>query len=296
MLLKSALLSTTAFLPFRAAEDGSGAGESDPVVEAGRVEGTDPDPAAGQDDPAPAAAGADEAPKEDWREKEIRKKHSQIKERDRALTESQDRIRAVEAENAEMREILARRAAGGGDADPEPAPRRAPPTPEGMVSKDEVSREAQRIVAQSEFDRSCNEADRVGKATWGDKWARACGNLATLGPIDPDTMFNVMATDNPAKVLYELGSNPEEYHRVMDLPPTKRFAEMVKIAIKAEPRKRPSEAAEPVEPLGGAGGSSSGSDIYARDGSSDKMTDDDWHKKRDVDRLKNLQKRRGQAA
>lgn len=282
------LLSSTSL---RAPEGETGSAEGTATVTQPRplgVSSVEEVPAAVAADPASGAApadgehiegaeppaGATAAEKEDWRDKEIRRKHAQNQ--------------ALKRENEELKAIAQR------------VPRTAAPAagteavPAATVAADPklVEVEAQKIVARNDYDRACNDANDKGKKTYGATWDKSIDNLQTLGGFDVDTMTGILATDDPARVLHELGSNPAEFQRVMELPPAKRLAEMVKIAIKPAPKKKVSEAPEPVEMLSGTGGPRGGGvNLY-----DDKTPDEDWYAKRTAEKRANWLKKQGRAA
>lgn len=221
------------------------------------------------DPPAPVAV--------DWKDKELKRKHRQVQE-------AKQRERELQAELDDARALLAR-AAGSGD--PAPEPRATPPVAADVVPRSEVQAEAKRIVAADDFNRQCNDLDKAGKEAYKEEWGTIAETLTTLGGFTQDEMNGILATDNPAKVLYELGKNPDKYHEIKDLAPAKRLAAVVKIGLPDnKPVPKPSSAPEPVEPVSGRGG-------QVTEDLDDKLSDDDWHRKRDVQRLKRMAARNG---
>lgn len=223
--------------------DGEAGGDDD----AGGADGGDDttgDDGAG--DAAPAAGAAAVAP--DWRDRELGRKHRQIQE-------GKARAERLEQDLADARALLARQPGGGtGDAgEGDGAAARQPAVP---LTPDAVQREARRIVAQQTYDQQCNAVYEAGGKEYKDKWDGALERLQMLGGFGADqegveTMTSVLAADNPAQVMYTLGSNPDEYHRVMALPPAKRMAEIVKLGMTkpAKPAPKPAAGDPPVEPL-----------------------------------------------
>ena len=129
---------------------------------------------------------------------------------------------------------------------------------------------------QEKFNEDSTKADKDGSKRFGANWTKATDNLRTLGGFDVETMQQVLATDDPAKLLYELGTNPDKYHEIMDLPPYKRFAEMVKLAAAPAPKpaaRKPSDAPPPVDSLRGQ---NRGDPNDLRDD----LTDDEWYARR----------------
>lgn len=228
-----------------------------PLVVAGETpaEETSPEPGAeAVAETLPEPVVEPEPAKPEWWKKELGKKHAQIKDAERKLAEKDAQIEA-------LRVIAERQPA----VDGEPVvtqPRAAP-----VESQDIVER---RVRAQIQYDDDCNKAAQNGEKEYGAEWRGAIENLQTLGGFDPETMTGVLATDNPAKVLYELGKNPENYQRIMELPPAKRIIEMGKLAMAPVTAKKVSDAPAPVAAVGGRA-------APAAVTLNDKMSDDEWY-------------------
>jgi hypothetical protein len=172
-----------------------------------------------------------EEPKPDWRERELKAKHRQLQEakrREADLIRERDDARALAAKFNQGKEAL----------------------PE-VVPADEVEKRAQQIVTQQRYVEDCNKAAQTGEKQYGTSWKEAIENLEVLGGFDQDTMNGVLASDDPAKVLYELGKNPDRYRQVMEMPLPKRIIEMGKLAMQPTQVKKVSDAPAPVNPVGG---------------------------------------------
>lgn len=166
---------------------------------------------------------------------------------------------------------------------------RVKPGEAATLTPEQIRIEAQRLNIQERYDADCNAADAAGRAAYGEKWGKALEKLPKMGGIEVPDMVNIMATDNPASVLYALGSNPDEYDRIMALPPARRATEFVKLGLKPLPKsgdkkdsKRPSTAAAPVTPItGGRATAAKSVNLY-----DDKVSDDDWYRVRNETRAK----------
>lgn len=275
-MLRSMLLSS--FQPFYAPPDDPAPNPEpqDPPIKA------DVEPAETDPEPDPAVEVKPEAKPEPaaetWQDKELRRKHRQLQDEKRRSQELQQQLDDAQA-------LLAR--AAGGSADPEPPAPRAPAPAADTVPRSEVEGVARHIVAQRDFNQQCNDVEKAGKATYKDEWPKIADTLTTLGGFTPDEMQGILATDDPARVLYELGKDPDKYHELKELPPAKRLAAFVKMAIpETKPVPKPSDAPEPVVPVGGRGGAIT-TEL------DDKMSDDDWHRQRDAQRLKRMAARNG---
>lgn len=252
------------------ADDGGAAAEGDQNKPGAKDDGA---AAERQDSGTDGGAGAGEggrdggAGSEDWRDKELAR-------RARRVREEAARAAEVAAENQRLRELMDRMAGGGdggGSADDQGGGR--------SFTQEDVRREAERIanekiaaerarLATEDFNNRCNTAAYKARAEYGQtEFDTAVQRLVDLGFYGDDqkNMENIhlaLETDDPGAVLFELGKNPNELHRVMSLPPLRRHTEFVKIAEKAaakragggQQQKRPSGASPPVEPIGGRGG------------------------------------------
>lgn len=306
--LRSRFLNSASFLLDRPNEgDGGGAGTDDPntpaAVEAadagsdgaGDENGADgdgdaagdEDGAAGDEDDDPDGSSGDEDGDEDddelladltpeQRAKVERRLAKETGWRDRQI----DRLYRQKRETAEDRdalEVIATRqpAAPGAAA--------VPQTPE------EVQIAARQLVAKDRYDEACNNAYTKGTDVYKDRWNTALSRLPKLGGVDQADMQNIVATDNPHVVLFEL-SKPETYERVMALPPARRLTEFVKLSLVKAPKatsaavdsKRPSAATPPVTPIAG------GRRVAARQVNlnDDRVSDEQWYAERNRTRRK----------
>jgi hypothetical protein len=177
-----------------------------------------------------------EEPQEDWRDKEIKRKHAKLKEHERET----ERLRK---ENDDLRALAQARSEGKETPAATPAPQQP---------QEEIQRAARALRDQERYQEQLQSTNSTGEATYKDQWGKALDKLATFGTIDPADMTAILNTDNPAKVLFEFGSNPAEYQRLMDLPPAKRLTEIVKISMKETPKPKPniSNAPAPTESVG----------------------------------------------
>lgn len=260
------------------AGDGAAGGDAGAAAGEGAEGG---EPAAGE-----AAAGSP-AQQADWRDKELRRKHAQVQEGKRREQELQA---SLDASNALLRRVSGDAAPNGGaSAVPAAGEREAPLAAAERPGerKAEVQQEAARIVAQQNFDRAAEDADTTGKQRYGDTWKQSMDTLETLGGFDPETLNNILSADDPAQVLHTLGSKPEEYQRIIDLPPHKRFAEIVKLGIpKRAAAKKPSGAPDPTEPVR----QNNRGDPTAL---SDELDDETWYARRATQKKARFEARQG---
>lgn len=222
--------------------------EAAPSSEAPPVPETPPAPAPPVADPEPPK------PKADWKDKEMAR-------RARRIDEERTRAERAEAEAkrlTDLAESLARQGQSdsGDEHQPPPTPRQPPQDPERRYTQADIQAEARRIAAEDAFKRDFDSAYQGGTKQFGKaKMDEAIGRISELGGLDYDHLQMVLATDEPGKVLHDLGSRPEEFQRIMELPFNRRVAEFVKMGLKTEPKApAASRAPEPVEPISGGGG------------------------------------------
>jgi len=260
--------------------DGAGEGEGEPEGQAeggeggSEGEGGDDTGAEGEDD---ELAGLTP----ELRAKVEKRLAKEIGWRDRQIDRLHAKRRSAEQDVDAARTIVER----------QPAKKPAAQGEQQLYTEEEVERRAQVKNAQTAYDDGCTETDSKGKKYYGDKWSSATGKLAKMGGVTVDDMVAILATDEPAVVLYSLASDPDEYERVMRLPPARRTAAFVKLGLKAPPRavseepesKRPGDNPPPVRPLQGGRRQASQVrvDIY-----DDKADDDAWYKQRNETRRK----------
>jgi len=226
-------------------------------------------------------ANASKADKADWRDRQLAKQHRKIQEGIRRAAE-------LEAENATLRAI----AEGRDPKDPPPAkkPAAASSDPDPVATaKAQIRNED----AQAKFDADCNAAYATGKGRYKKDWDTKLARLPILGGIDNSTMEYIVASDDPAKVLYTMASDPDEYERIMGLPPAKRATAIAKLGIPDKPApKGASNAPQPVTPIG-RNATPSGKRINPADPKSDSVPDEEWFAARERQRQERFAKKQG---
>lgn len=130
-----------------------------------------------------------------------------------------------------------------------------PETP-AATAPDEIDRlatqRAQEIVRQQTFDAQCNDAYAAGQKEFGPEFEAALGNLRMAGVLTPQLIEVALATDAPAKALFELGSNPDRIESVVNLAPHRMAIEIDRIARAAPASKPVSNAPPPLKPVTGS--------------------------------------------
>lgn len=246
----------------------SGPDTQSPRTEPGAEAGSEP--AEGDKHPEPEAKKEESPPAppppRDWRDKEMLRRKQRLEEANAAKAE-------LEAENRRLRDLaesLAKQQPALADGEtPPPAPRQ--PSGEPTFTRAQLEAEAQRLADDRQFKKDFEGAYQKAADVYGKgKVDAAISRISELGGLDVDHINMMLATEQPEKVLYELGSKPEEFQRIMELPFNRRVAEIVKMGLKTE-TKAPavSRAPAPVEPIGGRGGS-------VDNRYDERASDDDW--------------------
>lgn len=126
---------------------------------------------------------------------------------------------------------------------------------------------AQKIADTQLFNQRCDQIYESGTKEFND-FDAALGNFQMLGGLPRALVEAAEATGNPAKVIYELGKNPDEAMRIMNLPPVRMGVELAKRA-NASPAPKPiSKAPAPISPVDGG--------KRMPDGLADDLDDREW--------------------
>lgn len=256
----------------QAGQDTGGAGD-DQGGDGEGADGDDDEPAAGAEDDELADLTPEQRVKVEAR------LNKEIGWRDRQIDKLYAKRRSAEQDVEAMRTIA------------DPATRRAPAgqqdDPNRKFTAEEVKSEAAKLNAQGQYDRDCEDTDASGKAAYGDKWGPTLAKLPKLGGVEVEAMVDILATDQPHVVLFQL-ADPETFERVMSLPPARRRNEFVKLSLKEAPKpraadsKRPGDVPLPPRTLQ-AGRRTAAQRVNLHD---DKTPDDAWYEERNRTRRK----------
>jgi hypothetical protein len=211
-------------------------------AETGKAEGTETEEAKEPDDEA-------DKPRTPWFQKRI----------DSLTRDKHDAIRRADAMQEQMRALLEsiqgqQPAAEGTEAPTQPQPPKPAVAPANMTA-DQIRSEAERIVAQQTFDRTCNEIyDQGAKAFKGD-WQATVATLGTALPagITRDLVDAAIEAGDAHKLFYHLGKHPEIAQEIAELPPARMAVRLARISseINKPPAPKPvSKAPAPVTPIG----------------------------------------------
>lgn len=129
------------------------------------------------------------------------------------------------------------------------------------VAAEATRREAEARQNQSitKFNQDADAAYAKGVAAFPGDFDAAVKNLQSVGVMNKDFLDLVLAIDEPHKVLYELGTDPNKATALLAMPMAQRAIEIAKLAVGAPKPATPtplSKAPRPVSPVDGSAKSS----------------------------------------
>ncbi len=213
---------------------------------------------------------------------------------ERRLSRMTASIKELERINAEQKAQLEKLAAKPPTKEGEP-PKHQGKTEEEIAAEIEkraneiadkkAEAKAQELANQRSFETRSNEVYEDGTKRFKD-FDKSLANFRKAGGLaaaeaEKGFMSAVLETSDPAKVLYDLSQNLDEFERVFELPPLKMAMELDRLS-RSKP-KRQSEAPEPPKPVGGGG--------TPAEGLSDALSTDEWMRRRNAEAEKSGRRR-----
>ena len=131
--------------------------------------------------------------------------------------------------------------------------------------------------ANESFDSGCNLAFDKGVKQYGDAFTKALETCGSMGVLERAVVEDILVTDAPQEVLYQLGSNPDLALKIAKLPPAKRIVEFTRLSLKAPAKPATSKAATPITPINSGGGNKPDFDPH-----DPKLSDEEWHAQEDA--------------
>lgn len=273
------------------AKEGNEDGDDNPDIDPG-TKPAEPEPAKADPEPEKPAAEADD----DGEPKTPEEIKAAYLASQKALTAISKRLAVTAAEKRRLNEELQKTIKAVPEADPAAAAADGEqPVRSDYKTKAEfdaavdaaADRKAELKLAQQSFNAKCNDVEDKGSKAFGDKWQNAKNQLAILddeGRIPLDLLTTALETDDPAKVLFELGSDIEKATEFMAMTPLRRAIAMAKIADTKAPVRQQSKAPPPVDPIGGKGSGD--------EGPSDRDSDEEWNRKEAIRERRVAEQRR----
>lgn len=208
-------------------EDGEGT--SDEAAKAKEGEGAEGEGEEDSDEEARKAEAKGKNPIPEWMQRRINKAVRAQHEAERKAAALEEKLKG-KAEEAED------------DTDKSPD-----------VINELADRLAEQKVAVKQFNDACDAAFDSGVEKYGEQFKGDLNTLRALDMMQPELVQEMLATDSPADVMHKLASDPEKAQRILEMPPAKRIAEFVKMAIpESKPGKQVSKAGAPITPIKGA--------------------------------------------
>ncbi|GJE37840.1 hypothetical protein [Methylobacterium persicinum] len=180
------------------------------------------------------------------------------------------RAEAAERRAAELEARLRRVAGGEEEQQAEQQPQRRPEGDDAALNA-----RAAAIVARRAFDQACNTVVEQGAKEYAD-FNDALSTFRAFGGLDPALAQAAIDAGNAHKTLYHLGTNPEEYERILQMPERQQAIALARLSDKLSappPPKALSKAPPPIAPVGSNGGRNEITDP-------DKLSDDEWFARR----------------
>jgi hypothetical protein len=272
------------------AKEGDADGDDNPELDTGKP--AEPEPVVADADPEPEPAAAEEDDGEPKTAEELKAAYLASK---KALKAVSGRLAAKAADNRRLNEELQKTIKPVADPEPAAAAEGEQPVRSDFKTKAEfdaaVTAEAERVadlrLRQQSFNAKCNDVEDKGSKTFGAKWGAAKAQLAILddeGRIPFDLLTTALETDDPAKVLFELGSDIDKATEFMAMTPLRRAIAMAKLAETKAPVRQQSKTPPPVDPIGGRGAGD--------DKPSDRDSDEEWNRKEAIRERKLAEQRR----
>lgn len=139
-----------------------------------------------------------------------------------------DAERQSQAHAARIAELEAKLAGQTPPAGTTPAPAPAP----ANLSEAQINERAAQIAENVRFNETCDTIARAGKTQFPDfqKSVEAWGTY--IGGIPQAVIEGAQETDNPARVIYELGKDMEEATRIARLSPARQAAAVARYSAK----------------------------------------------------------------
>ena len=271
-----------------------GSEDDQPEIDTGKKPEPEPVKAEEEADPEPEKAAEGDA--DDDAPKTPEELAAALAQSQKALKAISSRLAAKAADNRRLNEELSKTIKPVPDADPAAADAEGEqPVRADFKTKAEfdaaVQAEAERVanlrLAQQSFNAKCNDVEDKGSKTFGAKWQNAKAQLAILddeGRIPLDLLTTALETDDPAKVLFELGNDIDKATQFMAMTPLRRAIAMAKIADTKAPVRQQSKAPPPVDPIGGKGSGD--------EGPSDRDSDEEWNRKEAIRERRIAEQRR----
>lgn len=213
------------------------------------------------DEPAPeqevetetAEAEAEEPAEPEAEEADAESEKPKVSWETRRRQEETNKRRQAEKEAADLRAELARLKGGG-----KPAEETTDINEIRRQERERIRQEVHEQTAVEQFNAACNRTFEEGSKEFPDFIDARNTLVETLGDelrSKPAFLEAITELPNGHKVFYELGKNPEEAERILQLSPIKMAIEIAKLSEKSAkpaPPKSVSKAPPPVKPSAGA--------------------------------------------
>lgn len=194
---------------------------------------------------------------------------------DEVTREKHEERRAREALQAQLEAVTTRRTADAAKPEGEAEEPRLTAADVERLAEEKAQTRAREIATNRAYDEACNSAFEKGVAEVGeDEFQAAVKTLQTVAGdrYNANVLPIAMQTDAPHKVLFALGSDPDEAERILSLPPVRMAIEMDRLAMARGKGKAVSKAPAPIRTVETNG--------TLPGGLSDALKDEEWIERR----------------
>lgn len=139
------------------------------------------------------------------------------------------------------------------------APANAPtPALNRQITDEVIERQVEERVnaraSEMEFNNRSNAAAAEGKKLYGDSFTESLSTLQALGVISTNFIEMALETGSAAKVIHELGKDPEMAQKIRLMRPAQQAIAVAKLAGGLQSPVVVSGAPAPIDPITGAAG------------------------------------------
>ena len=204
------------------------------------------EPTAGTEPQAPPATP--EPPQQtDWRDRRIGEQQQRLRERNARIAELEAQLRVAGGQPP------AQPGQGNGTQQPQYQQQPPPTFPQGDIQR-QINEAAERMAANREFNRRCDEVAEQGRRAYQGFDARVqrlAGLIDNNDPIQVQRYNNFLSaaleTGQAARLVFDLGGDLNEAARIMALDPMRMAVELTKLSARASTTEA-SRAPNPITP------------------------------------------------
>jgi hypothetical protein len=158
------------------------------------------------------------------------------------LRDSEAALEEHRRQLAEARGLLERFQRAPNGADPSSSPAPAPRPAEQGYSQQDIDRRA----VELNFQRDASAVSEAGNRAYGQRWADSINILGSFGLNSADFVQSIMdiaGRDKSHEIVHEIAQNPETAATLASMNPTRRIAELTRMAERVTAKASPAAPA-----------------------------------------------------